>query len=219
MIPFRDDNPSRTFPIVNVTLIVINAIVFIVELTQGPQLDQFIAQYALVPARELANLPVQWPHFFFSMFMHEGWLHIGGNMLYLWIFGDNVEDTLGHLLYLFFYLACGLVAAWAQIAIDPTSTIPTLGASGAIAGVLGAYLVLFPHARVQGIVFFFGILGRIITLSAIWVLGFWFILQILSIGDQSGVAYFAHIGGFIAGGVAVLLYAQLRGIPTVLSGA
>lgn len=223
MIPFRDDNQSRSFPVVTVVLIAINVLVFLYQLYLGPQGDQFILEAALVPAREVANFPASLPHFFYSMFMHGGWLHIGGNMLYLWIFGDNVEDTLGHFLYLFFYLGCGLAASAAQIAMDPASTIPTLGASGAIAGVLGAYLILFPRAHVQTLVFIFGF-GRVSNLPALYLLGFWFVLQLLpgflSIGgDSGGVAYFAHIGGFLVGGLIVLLYGQLRGIPTVLSGA
>lgn len=224
MIPLRDDTPSRRFPIITVTLIVINTLVFLYQqyLAATGQLDGFIYQAALIPSEVTRfSSPLVVADFFSSMFMHGDWLHLIGNMVYLWVFGDNIEDTLGTILYIVFYLGCGVAASLAHILIDPFSTIPTLGASGAIAGVLGAYLILFPRARVQTLVFLFRFI-RIVSISALWLLGFWFVLQllpgILSIGSQGGgIAYFAHIGGFIAGAVVMWLYAQLRGLPTVTS--
>jgi len=224
MIPLRDDTPSRHFPIITVILIAINVVVFLYQqyLAGIGQLDQFILQAALIPSEVVtASSPIVVLDFFTSMFMHGSWLHLIGNMVYLWVFGDNIEDTLGPVLYIVFYLGCGIAADLAQIAIDPFSPIPTLGASGAIAGVLGAYLILFPRARVQTLVFLFRFI-RVVSISALWMLGFWFILQllpgILSIGSRGGgVAYFAHIGGFIAGAVVIWLYAQVRGLPTVMS--
>ncbi|MBN1427782.1 MAG: rhomboid family intramembrane serine protease [Anaerolineae bacterium] len=224
MIPLRDDTPSRRFPIITVMFIVINVLVFLYQqyLAGIGQLETFIYEAALIPAEVTSfSSPGVTLDFLTSMFMHGGWLHLIGNMVYLWVFGDNVEDTLGPLLYIVFYLGCGIAASVAQIAIDPASPIPTLGASGAIAGVLGAYLVLFPHARVQTLVFLLRFI-RVVSISALWLLGFWFILQllpgILSIGSrEGGVAYFAHIGGFVVGAVVMWLYAQMRGLPTVTS--
>jgi membrane associated rhomboid family serine protease len=225
MIPLRDDIPNRRFPIVTVTLIVINTLVFLYQqyLAGTGQLEAFIYQAALIPS-EVTRFsdPSVITDFFSSMFMHGDWLHLIGNMVYLWVFGDNIEDTLGPILYIVFYLSCGVAASLAHILIDPTSIIPTLGASGAIAGVLGAYLVLFPRARVLTLLFLFRFI-RIVSIGALWLLGFWFVLQllpgILSIGSQGGgIAYFAHIGGFVVGAVVMWLYAQLRGLPTVTSG-
>ena len=216
MIPISD-NPGlrRRVPFVNYALIAINVAVFIVELVAGPC---FQVAYSEIPATIISGQPAQiqgcpygqpapvYITLLTSMFMHASILHIAGNMLYLWIFGDNVEDRLGHLGYLVFYLFCGFVADFAQIAIDPTSTIPNLGASGAIAGVLGAYLVFYPGARVRTLIFL-GFFFTITTLSAFIVIGLWFVLQLISgVGSlgavqQGGVAYFAHIGGFVAGAV------------------
>ncbi len=225
MIPFRDDNPSQSFPFVTITLIVLNVLVFLYQLLlqSTGQLDAFIAQAALTPHLVLTQPGLAtWGDVFTSMFMHGGWLHLGGNMLYLWIFGDNIEDTLGHGLYLIFYLACGVAADVAHILSAPSSTVPTLGASGAIAGVLGAYLLLYPQARVQTLIFLFRFI-RVVSLSALWVLGFWFVLQlftgVLSLGGEGGgVAYFAHVGGFVAGVVLMFAYAKIRGIPVFQGG-
>jgi membrane associated rhomboid family serine protease len=225
MIPFRDDNPSQSFPFVTITLIVINVLVFFYQLylQSTGQLDAFIAQAALTPYLVIAQPGLAtWGDVFTSMFMHGGWLHLGGNMLYLWIFGDNIEDTLGHGLYLIFYLACGIAADAAHILSDASSTVPTLGASGAIAGVLGAYLLLYPQARIQTLLFLFRFI-RVVSLSALWVLGFWFVLQlftgVLSLGGEGGgVAYFAHVGGFVAGVALMFIYAQIRGIPVFQGG-
>lgn len=198
MLPIGDDNSSRrTVPIVTYLLIALNLLFFFVELSGG---EPFIEKWAFVPSRFLANPGADFLTLFTSMFMHAGWVHLGGNMLYLWIFGDNVEDRFGHAKFLIFYVICGLAATAAQLAFSLDSNIPNLGASGAIAGVLGAYILLFPKARVsvlQG--------QRVIPMSALIVIGIWFILQLFSgIGsiaavNTGGVAYMAHIGGFIAG--------------------
>jgi membrane associated rhomboid family serine protease len=201
MLPVGDDNSAeRTFPIVNYGLILINFLFFFVELSAG---DAFIEKWSVVPQRLLAAPTGQFITIFTAMFMHAGWMHILGNMLYLWIFGDNVEDRLGHIRYLIFYLLCGVAAMYAQVLVDPHSNVPNLGASGAIAGVLGAYLLMFPHGSVRVL------MGRgIIPMPAIVVIGFWAVLQFLSgfgaiaTTEQTGgggVAYMAHVGGFIAG--------------------
>jgi membrane associated rhomboid family serine protease len=213
MIPLRDAIPSHSFPAATVVLIVLNVLAFLYELSLGRDLDRFIMQYGAIPLRfilagqmeQISTLERFLP-LFTSMFLHGGWLHVGGNMLYLWIFGDNVEDRLGHLRFVLFYLACGLAAALAQIYMHPNSKIPMVGASGAVAGVLGAYLILFPHSRVLALIpilFFF----QIVELPAVLFLIFWFGMQFLS-GAVSitgasqtteGVAWWAHIGGFVAG--------------------
>jgi membrane associated rhomboid family serine protease len=196
--------------LVTYALIALNVVFFFVELSGG---NAFIEKWAFVPSRFLANPSGDLLTLFTSMFMHAGWLHLGGNMLYLWIFGDNVEDRFGHIKYIIFYLLCGLAATFAQLAFSVGSDVPNLGASGAIAGVLGAYIVMFPKGQVrvlQG--------QRVIPVSALIVIGLWIVLQLLSgIGsiadtaETGGVAYMAHIGGFAAGLVLTLL---LRGNRT-----
>ena len=206
MFPIGDDNSSRrTVPLVTYALIVLNALFFLVELSGG---DAFIGEWAFVPSRFLANPFGDLLTLFTSMFMHAGWVHLGGNMLYLWIFGDNVEDRFGHIKFTIFYLLCGLAATFAQLAFSLGSNVPNLGASGAIAGVLGAYLLLFPQARIrvlQG--------QRVIQMPALIVIGLWIVLQFFSgIGSiansaqTGGVAYMAHIGGFLAGFVLTFLF-------------
>jgi membrane associated rhomboid family serine protease len=200
MFPIGDDNSSRRLqPTVTYSLIAVNIVFFLVELVGG---DAFIMAWSFVPSRFLANPAGDVVTIFTSMFMHAGWLHIGGNMLYLWIFGDNVEDRFGHLRFLAFYLACGIAATFAQLAFSLESSIPNLGASGAIAGVLGAYVLLFPYRRVKVM------LGYGITdMPSLVVIGLWFVLQLFSgagsivaaTADTGGVAFMAHIGGFIAG--------------------
>jgi membrane associated rhomboid family serine protease len=206
MFPIGDDNSSRrTFPVVTYGLIALNLLFFFVELSGG---DAFITRWAFVPRRFLANPGGDFPTLFTSMFMHAGWLHLLGNMLYLWIFGDNVEDRFGHIKFLIFYLLCGIAATFAQLAFSSGSNVPNLGASGAIAGVLGAYILLFPKGRVNVL------MGRgVIPMPALVVIGFWIVLQFVSgIGSISntaetgGVAYMAHIGGFIAGFVLTFLF-------------
>ena len=216
MLPIGDDNSGeRTFPIVTYALIALNVLFFFVELSGG---DAFVKEWALVPSRFLANPAADAPTLFTSMFMHAGWMHLGGNMLYLWIFGDNVEDRLGHALFFVFYILCGIGATFAQLAFSLGSNIPNLGASGAIAGVLGAYLVMFPGKRVNVL------LGRVVTpMSALVVIGFWIVLQIFSQvsaftassqTEGGGVAYMAHIGGFITGIVLTfLLGGSRRALP------
>ena len=200
MFPIGDDNSARrSVPYVTYALVAINVLVFFLELNNG---DAFIREWAFIPARFSADPATNIPTVFSAMFMHGGWLHLGGNMLYLWIFGDNVEDRFGHLKYLAFYLLAGIAATFAQYLFLPESNVPNVGASGAIAGVLGAYLLMFPHARVNVL------LGRsVVAMPAIVVLGFWIVLQLVSgVGsiaytdaDVGGIAYMAHVGGFVAG--------------------
>jgi membrane associated rhomboid family serine protease len=212
MLPLGDDNSARrTIPIITYALILLNVIVFLFELAAG---DSFVNSWSFTPAIFLANPGVEWVTIFTAMFLHAGWMHIIGNMLYLWIFGDNVEDRLGHVKFLIFYLLCGVAATFAQLFFTPTAdlNIPNLGASGAIAGVLASYLVLYPRQQVRVL-----LINRIIPLPAIVVIGFWFLLQIfsqLSSGAGDGVAYMAHIGGFTAG---FLLTYILRGRNPVQS--
>ncbi len=211
MFPIGDDNTSRRIvPLVTYALIALNVVFFLVELSGG---DAFIEKWAFVPSRFLANPLGDFLTLFTAMFMHAGWVHLGGNMLYLWIFGDNVEDRFGHIKFIIFYLFCGLAATFAQLAFNTSSNIPNLGASGAIAGVLAAYLVLFPQGKVkvlQG--------QRVIQVPALIVIGLWIVLQffsgigsIASTAETGGVAYMAHIGGFIAGFVLTFLFRGNRG--------
>jgi membrane associated rhomboid family serine protease len=207
MFPIGDDNSNRKiFPAVTYALIALNVLFFFVELSGGVA---FIEQWAFVPARFISDPLGDSITLFTAMFMHAGWVHLGGNMLYLWIFGDNVEDYFGHVKFIIFYLICGLAATFAQLAFNLDSTIPNLGASGAIAGILGAYILLFPQARIkvlhpQGV----------FQVPALIVIGLWFVLQLFSgIGsiaattaDTGGVAYMAHIGGFVAGFVLTFLF-------------
>ncbi len=209
MFPLGDDNSARrSMPVVTVVLIALNVLFFLVELNGG---DAFIREWAFIPRRFGAD-PASDAHTIISaMFMHGGWLHLGGNMLYLWIFGDNVEDTFGPFKFLIFYLVCGIAATFAQFAVTPNSSIPNVGASGAIAGVLGAYLLLFPHARVRVLVY-----NQIVAMPALVVLGLWIVLQVFSgVGsiattaqteETGGVAYMAHVGGFVAGFVLTFLF-------------
>jgi len=205
MFPIGDDNTGRrTVPMVTYALIALNILFFFLELSGG---EAFIERWAFVPSRFQANPGGDFPTLFTSMFMHAGWLHLGGNMLYLWIFGDNVEDSFGHAKFIIFYLLCGLAATFAQMVFSLNSNVPNLGASGAIAGVLGAYIVLFPRGQVsvlQG--------QRVIPVPALIVIGIWIVLQLFSgIGSvasaaQGGVAYMAHIGGFVAGLVLTFVF-------------
>ncbi len=219
MLPLKDDNRPQRRPIVNYTLIVVNFLVFFHELALGPRLNSFFIKYGVIPW-ELTHLKTIFgsvPFYvkpFTSMFVHGGWGHILGNMLYLWIFGDNVEDALGHIRYIFFYIITGYAAALSQTLIHPLSQIPNIGASGAISGVLGAYFFLYPHARVLTLVpdlLFFGFFYRIMYIPAYLVIGFWFLYQLflglITIPSHGGgVAFFAHIGGFITGYLIVRWY-------------
>ncbi len=224
MIPLRDENLTRTTPYVTMAIIVACCLVYLWQASHGPQAQQAIA-YSLgfVPALlftgqelppELALVPPT-ASLFTAMFLHGGVLHLGGNMLYLWIFGNNVEEAMGHGRFIVFYLLCGLAAAFAQALPNPGSTIPMIGASGAIAGVLGAYLLLHPTARVLVLVPL-GFIFYTIYLPAAVVLGIWFLLQIVSsLGvspEEGGVAWFAHIGGFVAGLLLIPLFRH-KGVP------
>ncbi len=274
MIPLRDMLPSHRFPLVTVSLIVLNMLVFLFQgflgtqaplredwtdqraqwaaagLEEPPIFNPFYAvatgqrilaskpsvfeinraewfqtQYSLIPSEWLGgqdlpptlSIPL-WLTLFTAMFLHGGIMHLLGNMLYLWIFGDNVEDAMGSVRFLLFYLLCGIAAAFAQIAIGPSSSIPMIGASGAIAGVLAAYFMLFPRSRVFTLIPLFFFL-RVVALPAVFLLGFWFVLQVLSglnsFTNAGGVAFFAHIGGFVAGLFLVFPFRQ-RHVPVVL---
>jgi membrane associated rhomboid family serine protease len=231
-LPLKDRNPTSRTPYVTIGLIVVNAVVFLYELTLGPNLQTFIASYGVVPYEitRLTDLigvyrgsPVvhgQGPAFLpatllTSMFLHGGVMHIAGNMLYLWIFGNNIEDILGPVKFLVFYLLCGMVAGLAHVMMHPSSVMPTVGASGAVAGVLGAYLIAFPHARVLSLVFIV-IFVQLVEVPAALVLVFWFVIQFfqgvasIGVGATGGVAWFAHIGGFVAGIVLLNVMAGAR---------
>ncbi len=223
MIPLKDKNPTKHFPIVNILLIVMNIIAFVYQISLGPRLEEALFHYGLTPSAVSQTIrlgtysPMILLTFVTSLFLHGGWLHLGGNMLYLWIFGDNVEDKLGHIRYLFFYLLCGIAASALHVYIQPNSTVPTLGASGAISGVLGAYIVMFPRARVLTLIPIF-IFIQLAELPAYVLLGFWFVLQffngVLSLGYQTagmgGVAWWAHIGGFVCGLLLVLPFRKYQ---------
>ncbi len=207
MIPLRDVIPSRTTPYITITIIALNALAWGYELTLPDyQLNVFLQTFGVVPGRFSA------PTLITSMFLHASWSHVIGNMWYLWIFGDNVEDRVGHGRFIVFYLLCGIVAAFGQIAMDPASLLPTIGASGAIAGVMGAYFVLYPHSRVYAIVPPF--IYSVFEIPAIFLLGFWFLMQLFSAGaiaitantNGGGVAFMAHVAGFIFGLVAVFFF-------------
>src|SRR5215475_4344218 len=208
MIPLRDVIPSRTTPYITITIIVLNSLAWLFELSLPHEdLNEFLTIYGVVPAY------FSWPTLITSMFLHGSWSHVLGNMWYLWIFGDNVEDRLGHGRFIIFYLLCGIVAAFGQILIDPTSTLPTIGASGAIAGVMGAYFVLYPQSRVLTLIPLI-IFWDIVELPAIILLGFWFLMQLVSAGaiaatansQMGGVAFMAHVAGFLTGVAGVFVF-------------
>jgi len=228
MIPIKDYNPTRRFPVLTLALLISNVAVFIRDRLTGHYervvvqtghgemtINHFVGglseRLSLVPARFIAHPFIEWPTIFTSMFLHGNWLHIGSNMLYLWIFGNNIEDTLGRARFLPFYFFCGAAAGIAQVLSDPTSTVPMVGASGAIAGVLGAYLILFPRARILTLVPVF-IIFFTIEVPAFLIIGYWALIQFanaywLGGGEmgRGGVAYYAHLGGFAAGIALILL--------------
>ncbi len=217
MIPIRDINPTRRFPVVTVLLIVLNVLVFVFEffLPSEALRDSFVDTWGLVPY-ELARLhPFSVITVFTSMFLHAGLMHLGSNMLFLWIFGDNIEWAMGSLRFVCFYLLCGIGAALGQVLADPASTVPMIGASGAISGVLGAYLFLYPRAEVETLLLL-GYFLRVVRLPALVVLGMWILLQLssglLSLGVPAtgGVAVFAHIGGFFTGLALIGLFRRRR---------
>jgi membrane associated rhomboid family serine protease len=205
MIPLKDENPTRSFPIVTYGLIAVNLLVFLWQISLGAAGETLLLQMALIPAEVTLGFSLGGARAILtSMFMHAGLMHLLGNLLYLWIFGDNVEDTLGHFRYLLFYLAGGFAASLTHVFLYPTSLVPTVGASGAIAAVLGAYLLLFPHRRVVTLIPL-GFFLQIARLPAVFVLGAWFLLQLfegtlaLGMAELGGVAFWAHIGGFVFG--------------------
>jgi len=225
VLPLKDDIPTRAFPLMTVGLIAANIVAFLYQLSLHAADDPvarraaqaFVFEFGLIPCRLTGACvtPSEFPSpmltIFTSMFLHGGLFHVAGNMLYLWIFGNSVEGTLGHGRFLVFYLLSGVAAALAQTAVDPASKFPMIGASGAVSGVLGAYLVLFPYARILTLITF-GFFIRFVWIPAMFVLGFWIVVQFLNglitfgAGDRGGVAWFAHIGGFLAGlGLLVVL--------------
>jgi len=220
MFPVGDDDTAiRSTTLVTYVLILINVLVFLLELSQG---DRFIREWAFVPARFTQNPAADAVTILTAMFMHGGWMHLFGNMLYLWIFGNNIEDRFGTVRFLIFYIGSGVVATFAQYLFAPGSNVPNVGASGAIAGVLGAYLVLFPRARVNVAIGY-----NVVAMPALFVLGFWILLQLFSgvgaiavtdetMRDVGGVAYMAHIGGFFAG-IAIAVFMRGSGGPKHLT--
>jgi membrane associated rhomboid family serine protease len=218
LIPLRDINPTERFSVVTAFFIVVNIAVFIYELLLGAGArETFVSSFALIPQRLFSQttagtVPVE-ATLFTSMFMHGGFLHIAGNMLYLWIFGNNVEDSMGRMRFVLFYFLCGFIAAYSHALANASSLVPMIGASGAISGVLGAYLMLYPRARVLTLVVF-GFYVRTAELPAMFVLGFWFVLQFLSAlvsaGTGEGVAWYAHVGGFVAGMAFIGLFKRKK---------
>ncbi|MBF0557275.1 MAG: rhomboid family intramembrane serine protease [Nitrospirae bacterium] len=223
MIPFKDDNPTYTFPFVTVGLIIVNIVVYLFELVAPDGGEQLAILYGAIP-NNLVTFESGQPisplgSVFTSMFLHGGLLHVGGNMLFLWIFGDNIEDMLGHFRFLLFYLFAGFIAAYGHALTDSQSLVPMIGASGAISGVLGAYILLFPRARVHTLLFF-GFFWQVVRVPAVVVIGFWIILQVLSgllnAGSlhQGGIAWFAHVGGFLAGLLTIRLWLPRQRRPS-----
>jgi rhomboid family protein len=214
MIPFGDaSRRPRRSPVVTATIIVVNVLVFLLELTGG---DAFVQRWSVNPAGIVAGQ--HWITILTSMFMHGGWMHIIGNMVFLWAFGPEVEDAMGRIAYLAFYLLCGLVASLAQIAAATHSTVPNLGASGAIAGVMGAFLITYPRDRIKALVVF-GFFFRVTLIPAALLIGFWFLIQLFSqIGSvasvqSGGVAYMAHVGGFIFGAASARIFERFQPVP------
>jgi membrane associated rhomboid family serine protease len=218
MIPLRDENPTTSTPFVTVGLIVLNCLLFFYQVSLGPAEEQFVLSFAAIPA-DLFNLArvgnpavPPWLTVFTSMFLHANILHLGGNMLYLWVFGNNIEDVMGHGRFILFYFLVGATAAFAHALAAPSSTVPMIGASGAISGVLGAYVLLFPFVRVK-VLIPIGIFPYIMHVSAVLVLGLWIAVQALNAvfnlgGMEGGVAWFAHVGGFMAGLLLIKLFAR-----------
>ncbi|HKI49120.1 MAG TPA: rhomboid family intramembrane serine protease [Desulfobacteria bacterium] len=205
--PFHDENPTRRFPLLTIMLIGSNLYVFFWEFSYPGHIDSLFTSYGLVPSRFI-EAPIQtYPNVFSAMFLHAGFMHLAGNMLFLWIFGNNIEDVLGKIRFITFYLLCGVIAALGHVFMDTGSEIPMVGASGAISGILGAYLILFPKSKVKTLVFL-GILITIVRIPAAFLLIFWLVIQIYSNMASSnvggGVAFMAHIGGFAAGMILIL---------------
>ena len=229
MIPIRDSIRSRTTPFVTVGLIIVNVIVFLKEVSLGSGSQEVLELFGFIPARFVhwaddggnPLSPFRFLPIFTAMFLHGGWLHIIGNMLYLWVFGDNVEDRLGHARFVVFYFLCGAAAFGAQTLANPESTVPAIGASGAIAGVLGAYFILYPRSRVLTLIPIF-IIPWFVEIPAVVYLGLWFVLQLFSgaieltshAGQMGGVAWWAHAGGFISG-IVLCLVMRKRQLPSL----
>jgi len=220
MFPYKDENPTRTIPFVTISLIVINITVYLIHLSNPSELNRIIFSYGATPTYLLSldsSRPVHpFLTLFTSMFMHGGLLHIISNMLYLWIFGNNIEDRVGHIKFIFFYILGGIFAAYAHSISDPSSLLPMIGASGAVSGVLGAYLLLFPYAKVHTLIFL-GFFVQVIRLPAFIVIGFWVVIQLINgmlskgVVDNGGVAWFAHIGGFLFGIISIKIFLIKRG--------
>ena len=219
MLPYKDDNPARKVPFVTFLIIAINIFVFILQMLSGKNGQNIVYSYGAIPHNIITFESAQPIHpaatIFTSMFMHGGLFHIGGNMLYLWIFGNNIEDRLGHVRFLIFYLFCGVVAAFSHALTDPSSNIPMIGASGAVSGVLGSYILLYPMAKVHTLIFL-GFFVQVVKIPALIVIGFWAIIQVVNglvtqgLSNQGGVAWFAHIGGFLAGLLTIKLWLLRR---------
>ena len=222
-LPIRDENPSGTRPVVTVAIIAVNVLVFFYELSLGEGAGEFFTTYGVVPAsvlgREDAGVAVgvgagAYFPFLTAMFLHGGWGHLLGNMWFLWLAGDNIEDRIGHVAFVFFYLVAGIAASAAHVLLSGPSTVPMIGASGAIAGVLGAYLVCFPRAKVVTLLWFFFIFVYFVRLPAMVLIGMWFVLQLVSAAMSDpgvpGVAWWAHIGGFVAGVVLIILWPKRK---------
>ncbi len=234
MFPIRDDNPTFLTPITTIAIIAVNVFAWVVVQGMGaePRLSASICQLGFIPGELVGALPAgsrvqlapglycplssgaAWPTVFSSMFLHGGWFHLIGNLWFLWIFGNNVEDSMGHVRFAVFYLVCGLAAAFLQLAFNPESAIPMVGASGAIGGVMGAYIVLYPRVHVH-MLLFLGLFVTTFAVPAVVMLGYWIVLQLLggvgSIGATGGgVAFWAHVGGFLAGAILVLLFRDRR---------
>lgn len=227
MIPLRDENPTRIKPFVTIVIIAINILVFICALSLGSQLQDRFIRFAVIPYNliHMAS-PAMLLTLITSLFLHGGFAHLFGNMLYLWVFGNNIEDRLGHIRFIFFYLACGIVASFGQIVASPNSKLPLIGASGAISGILGAYLLLYPRAKVLVLIplFYF---WRIVKIQAKWFLAFWIILQffygttsfvLMDAAKEGGVAWFAHIAGFFSGILFLKILLKTKKSVTIYNG-
>ncbi|HLC26579.1 MAG TPA: rhomboid family intramembrane serine protease [bacterium] len=217
MIPLKDENPTRTFPAMTLGIIILNVLFFLYEIGLSPaQREIVFYKLGAVPVEITHLIPIS-PEktiplpatLLTAMFVHGGFIHLAGNMLYLWVFGNNIEDAMGHAKFVIFYLLMGLIASFSHIVSAPDSTVPMIGASGAIAGILGAYVYLFPRARIRTLVIFFFFI-QIVRIPAVIVLGVWFLVQILNAGGGGGVAWYAHIGGFLAGLFLVRSFVRRR---------
>ena len=211
MIPLKDENPTKNFPLITIIFIVSNTLIFLYQISQPMKTLTIFSSFGLIPLKLIESPISNYPTIYSSMFLHSGVGHLAGNMLYLWIFGNNIEDFLGRVRFAIFYLICGTLASIGHILTDLQSNIPMVGASGAISGILGAYLVLFPFARVKTLVFL-GFLITIIRVPAIILLLIWILIQIFSgvIAGDGSVAWFAHIGGFISGMLLILPFQKIK---------